>query len=264
MEKGTKVVIIAKGERNGHMGQYLGTDAAQAKSQLHQIGFPDGAVLLFKYSEFKPFSDMGSTKKRKPKAEIVVVESKSEPKPEKIDYKSIDPRTNEPYVLNGDDIKLPVQMGRPSKYTPELAAAICAGIVEGKSLRSVCRMEDMPTASTVFLWLSKYTDFSEQYARATEARSEAFAEDIIDISDDTTNDTVMVKVNGKEIEMPNKEHMLRSKLRVDTRMWLMQKAKPKKYGNKLDVTSDSKPIQGNNIIFADFSADPKANETAGK
>lgn len=40
----------------------------------------------------------------------------------------------------------------------------------------------------------------------------------------------------------NGEHVQRSRLRIETRKWLMAKMKPKKYGEKLDMTSDGKPV----------------------
>ncbi len=75
------------------------------------------------------------------------------------------------------------------------------------------------------------------------------ADEILDIADDGTNDWMTVKMGGKDVDIPNNEVLQRSKLRVDTRKFLMAKMKPKKYGEKLDVTSDGKvlptPIYGN-------------------
>lgn len=36
------------------------------------------------------------------------------------------------------------KLGRPTIYTPELAASICAELACGKSLRTVCKANDMP------------------------------------------------------------------------------------------------------------------------
>lgn len=90
----------------------------------------------------------------------------------------------------------------------------------------------MPVISTVFLWLSKDTAFSEQYARAREAQAEALLEDILEIADDGTNDTYLDE-NGN----PRTDHdvVARSRLRVDTRKWAMSKLKPRRYGEKIDI-----------------------------
>ena len=68
--------------------------------------------------------------------------------------------------------------GRPTVYSPEMAARICEGLSEGKSLRTVCREEGMPSLSSVFLWIGKYPEFSEQYARAKSECADALVEDI--------------------------------------------------------------------------------------
>lgn len=145
--------------------------------------------------------------------------------------------------------------GRPSDYTQELADKICSQLAEGISLRTVCLAEDMPSKTTVFSWLRTHPEFLAQYARAKEESADAMAEEILDIADDGTNDWMTMKIGGKETEVPNNEVLQRSRLRVDTRKWIMSKMKPKKYGEKYDVTSDGKaipaPIYGGQSIKPD-------------
>lgn len=133
--------------------------------------------------------------------------------------------------------------GRPSKYTQDLADAICERLAMGESMRTVSKDETMPAMSTMFKWLRENDKFSEQYARAKQESADAMAEEILDIADDGTNDWETIEFeNGYEKEVINHEVLARSRLRVDTRKWLMAKMKPKKYGDKLDVTSDGKAI----------------------
>lgn len=135
------------------------------------------------------------------------------------------------------------KVGRPSDYTQELADKICSQLSMGKSLRSVCKEEGMPSAQTIFNWFRTNKEFLEQYARAKQESADAMAEEILDISDDGTNDWVTITMpGGYEKEVENREVVNRSKLRVDTRKWLMAKMKPKVYGDKLDVTSDGKAL----------------------
>ena len=116
------------------------------------------------------------------------------------------------------------KIGRPTKHTKELANDICELISEGKSLRSVCRQDDMPVMSTIWRWIGENEDFQKQYAQATEERAEALAEDMLEIADDLKGDTA------------------RDKLRIDTRKWAASKMKPKKYGDKLDLTTKGESI----------------------
>ena len=134
------------------------------------------------------------------------------------------------------------KMGRPEIWTQELADAVCFQIAHGHSLRTVCADEKLPGMTTIFKWLREREDFAKQYARATEERTEAMAEDILDIADDGSNDLMTIQKGNVEYEVENKEVTNRSRLRVDTRKWLMAKMKPKKYGEKLDLTSDGKAL----------------------
>ncbi|OAP40365.1 hypothetical protein AU381_00105 [Sinorhizobium glycinis] len=114
--------------------------------------------------------------------------------------------------------------GRPTEYTPELAAKIVERIASGDSLRKICRSVDMPHESTVRLWATQDRNgFYTQYTRAREAQMDSLAEDLLEIADDDKND-----VN-------------RARLRVDTRKWLMSKIAPKRFGDRV-----AKEISGPN------------------
>ena len=119
------------------------------------------------------------------------------------------------------------QVGRPTDYCPELIDKICDRLTQGESLKTICKDADMPNTSSIFLWLAKYPEFSDKYARAKSAQMDTMAEEIVEISDDRSND---VTVDEKGNEKVDWECVQRSKLKVDTRKWLMSKLAPKKYG----------------------------------
>lgn len=143
--------------------------------------------------------------------------------------------------------------GRPTKFSKALGDRICDAISDGKSLRTVCLDEKMPDKATVFRWLRlpSMKDFRDQYARACEARADAFAEDIIDIADDATNDYMEVMDKDGDVigYKVNGEAILRSKLRSDNRKWLMARMQPKKYGERVDITSGDKPLERSVTVF---------------
>ena len=136
--------------------------------------------------------------------------------------------------------KTPKKNGRPSKYTDKLADKICQMIAQGQSVRSICTKKDMISMQTFFRWLRENDKFREQYARACEERSYMHAEDIIEIADNATND-YMEKLEGDGYIF-NSENVQRSRLRIDTRKWLMSKLNPKVYGDKLDMTTNGNDI----------------------
>lgn len=110
--------------------------------------------------------------------------------------------------------------GRPTDYSWEVVAPILERLADGESLRSICREDAMPSKASIFLWLSKYPDFSDQYAKAREAQADSHADDIVDIADDPNlkTDPVLVQI---------------AKLRIDTRKWAASKLKSKAYGDKV-------------------------------
>jgi hypothetical protein len=129
----------------------------------------------------------------------------------------------------------PAKIGRPSKFTQEVADAICTRIADGESLRKICESDDMPAKTTVMRWLAdeeQHKPFRDQYARAREEQADKLAEEIIEIADDGRNDTY--KDAEGQIKVDH-DVIARSRLRVDARKWYASKLAPKKYGDKLAV-----------------------------
>lgn len=143
--------------------------------------------------------------------------------------------------------------GQPTTFTKEIGQEICTRLSQGESIRKISADEHMPPSSTIYNWLCQAVrqdkpelkEFLEQYRIAREAQAEFFFEEIKEIGDEAS--TIIVgddKSDGARVQA--------AKLRVDVRKWAMSKIAPKKYGDKLDVTSGDKPIKGNTIIFSDF------------
>lgn len=154
------------------------------------------------------------------------------------------------------------KLGRPSIYNQELADRICSEIIEGYSLRTVCKPDEMPCVASVLKWLREKPDFLLQYEKAKEEQADALAEEMLDIADDGSNDW-MTKT-GKDGEsigwMVNGEHVQRSRLRLDTRKWIASKLKPKKYGDKIQADiqplgKDGQPTDQQPIIVQFVNAD---------
>ena len=101
----------------------------------------------------------------------------------------------------------PNKGGRPSKYTPELAEAICTRIASGESLRHICEDDDMPNRDTVRQWIidgvgatkgDEY-GFSGQYARARVASAEAFEDRVLGNCDELESSSItMPQATGRK------------------------------------------------------------------
>lgn len=133
------------------------------------------------------------------------------------------------------------------RYTEEerkaLAESIILDIAERhKSARAACKKHDVKTSS--FLrWVRESEEIANKYMRAMELRQDALFDEIIEIADSQEND-VSIDADGNKII--NHNIVQRNKLQIDARKWSLAKMNPRKYGDKVDVTTDGEKI--NQII----------------
>lgn len=114
------------------------------------------------------------------------------------------------------------------------ADRICERLAKGESLRKAAKAEEIDP-STVLRWQDANPDFSQQYARARDIGYKLLADDLLEISDDGSNDTYQTD-NGPAT---NYDVIARSRLRVDTRKWMLSKMLPKVYGDKIVHQGDA-------------------------
>jgi len=92
----------------------------------------------------------------------------------------------------------------------------------------------MPERTTVYLWMKKYPDFAQRVARAREAGYDAIAEEALRIADtpvvgeETTDD-------GEKVTVKKADAIQHRKLQVWTRLELLKKWDPKRYGDRSQV-----------------------------
>lgn len=126
-------------------------------------------------------------------------------------------------------------MGRPTDYSEELAGQICDRISSSDlGIRAIAKEFNL-NPDTIFAWIYRHPRFSERYARAKETQQEFLAEQILDIADDGSNDYMTIRKGDETYNVEDREVTTRSKLRVETRKWLMSKLAPKKFGEKATV-----------------------------
>lgn len=102
---------------------------------------------------------------------------------------------------------------------------------------------DLPAPSQIYEWLRVSEELQEMYARAKRDQSDYLAEEMLDIADDARNDyMLMISADGQEKKALDKEFVQRSRLRIETRKWLMGKLHPRRYGdtvfNKHSIDED--------------------------
>lgn len=109
----------------------------------------------------------------------------------------------------------------------------------GNSARRACVIVGLDRKK-FFQLIKEDEEKRNQYTRACEERSDLIFDEILEIADDGSEDSITVnKKGGESYEVLNKEFVERSKLRIDARKWALGKMQPKKYGDKVDVDLSS-------------------------
>lgn len=108
--------------------------------------------------------------------------------------------------------------GRPSKYTEQLAEAICDYIATGMTLIDICEMTGFPSRITVNSWMRSNAEFLSRITRAREDQQDYFADRIHQLN---------MGMNAENWQFTNAQ--------IRNIQWLMGKLKPKVYGEKAQV-----------------------------
>lgn len=135
--------------------------------------------------------------------------------------------------------------GRPIKWTQERKETamtfVLQQIADGKSVKSIFdkREIELPTRSMFHTWLIENSGFLDKYEKSMIMRSDIIFDEILEIADETANDEIDL---GDGIKAVNHEAIQRARLKIDARKWILAKMVPKKYGDKVDVTSGGEKV----------------------
>ena len=159
--------------------------------------------------------------------------------------------------------------GRPTKYSAARAKLICDAIAKGQTAREIAASQGIHW-QTVCNWRDRHPEFAAQLRAAQAARAELMAEEILEIADDSSADFVVFETpSGRIRREPNHELVQRSRLRVETRKYLMEKWSPHHYGpiQRLELTgADGGPIlleQITMVAMAKLEAERAAADSNG-
>lgn len=117
---------------------------------------------------------------------------------------------------------------------------VLAELAGGRAVSRILREDEgMCPKSTFWNWCFADENLMGKVARARESGVESIMDETLEIADDRSRDTVKAK-DGSDVA--DTEWITRSRLRVDTRFKYAQMIAPRKYGPKLDLTSDGERI----------------------
>lgn len=129
-------------------------------------------------------------------------------------------------------------MGRKSTYNLAQADQIAERIANGEPLRQICRDEGMPQWNTVYAWMKEHPEFADRIARARVDGFDALAQECLIIADTPV-------IGEEEEESPVGKKIKRGdmlghrKLQIETRLKLLAKWDPKRYGERIEVAGDA-------------------------
>lgn len=154
--------------------------------------------------------------------------AKRAPKPPKMDGVDI------------DAVHAPKKTGRPSKYTPELAAEICERLSNGEPLRQICRSDDrFPVWQKIYEWMERDAALSGAIARAREVGQDAIAEEIYALVEKEPER--ILSEGGGRVDAGYVQWV---RVQADIKLKLLAKWNPKRYGDRVQLSGDKEnPLQ---------------------
>ena len=106
-------------------------------------------------------------------------------------------------------------VGRPKKYSQELADLICERMIGGEHIVKICQDEEMPSRSTVYRWMDENPEFRTRIARAREGLADHVAWQILEMASKSTNETANA-----------------DRVKLAAWQWHAARLAPKKYGDR--------------------------------
>jgi hypothetical protein len=134
---------------------------------------------------------------------------------------------------------------RDQAHADQVLDAMC----EGKSLQQVCWALGYTYRSTHYFLRDYHT---KAYLEAKAACASYLAGQVLDIADDASKDFV----DTDKGPVLDREHVQRSKLRIETRQWYAKMLAPREFGDKLAVggSDDMPPIKTINAAMTPAEA----------
>ena len=152
-------------------------------------------------------------------------------------------------------------IGRPPGDTlypnkEQLKNEIVVWISNGKTLRDFCRQDHAPSFRTIYDWLAEDAAFDSRFARARDIGHDAIAEECLQLVDKEPLE-VFDEAGNKRYD-PGSISWRKSQ--VETRLKLLAKWNPKKYGDKTILAGDAEAPVAMAVDFTLFDAILKSAE----
>lgn len=112
-------------------------------------------------------------------------------------------------------------MTKAWEYSEAVENVILDRLMEGESLRKICKDDDMPSRATVIRWQNERPAFETKCARARVMQADYMDDLVLDVANDCTPETAAA-----------------DRVKISAYQWRAAKLAPKKYGDKLALDGD--------------------------
>jgi hypothetical protein len=138
-------------------------------------------------------------------------------------------------------------------YTKEqkenIIISICDKVIEDKISFNKAVKDSEISLVSFYKWISKDEGLESLYNYARIVRSDILFEEIIEISDNTEQGTIVETDDHGRTKEKTGDMTQHRRLKIDSRKWVAAKMQPKKYGDKLDLSSlDGSMTPKTNIV----------------
>ena len=153
------------------------------------------------------------------------------------------------------------KMGRPPGTSPylnkeQIKDELVQWISNGKTLREFCRQDGMPNFSVMYDWEAEDKDFAQRIAHARDKGHDVIAEECAALSD--TEPLAVFDEAGNKRYDPGS--IAWRKMQIETRVKLLAKWNPRKYGDKTILAGDADAPVNVSVDFGMWDAMLKSAE----
>lgn len=135
------------------------------------------------------------------------------------------------------------------KYTAEEKEKLFKKVIKclesGMTVRDTLARTDTPSRTALYSWLEKDAKMQERFARANEVSDEVLFDEALEVARKPLTEIITesgVTTDGFFSKEVKRDNVQRSKLIVQTIHDRLARRNPRKYGTKIDITSDNEKI----------------------
>jgi hypothetical protein len=99
-------------------------------------------------------------------------------------------------------------------------------------------MEGFPNPRVLFTWLEGNEAFKKRYRAAKNMQLELLGDEMVELADKERISNRLKQKQGARPEAISGDNVERSKLQIHTRMWLLARLMPTKYGDRPEPAKD--------------------------